>query len=150
MHYVVYDGTCNLCVNFVKILEDLDRGQRFRYVPMQETDTLAMLQVEPQACEMGMILIDGDRPERRWQGSDAAEEIGRLLPAGQGVVDAYRALPGLKWLGDRLYAQVRDHRYALFGQRASLYQSAHPVCTYGNCPPGQPSVGKAKANPDLA
>ena len=27
-----------------------------------------------------MILIDTNTPTRRWQGSDAAEEIGRLLP----------------------------------------------------------------------
>ncbi|MGF1498731.1 MAG: thiol-disulfide oxidoreductase DCC family protein [Elainellaceae cyanobacterium] len=138
MYYVIYDGTCNLCVSLVQILENLDQGRQFRYVPMQETDTLADLRVEPQDCELGMILIDADRPERRWQGSDAAEEISRLLPAGQGFVDAYRSLPGLKWLGDRLYTQVRDHRYTLFGQRSGLYQSAHPVCRGDSCSPERP------------
>jgi predicted DCC family thiol-disulfide oxidoreductase YuxK len=69
---------------------------------------------------MGMILIDGNTPERRWQGSDAAEEIGRILPGGEVFVAAYRAMPGMKWMGDRVYEQVRDNRYTLFGKRRRL------------------------------
>jgi predicted DCC family thiol-disulfide oxidoreductase YuxK len=80
---------------------------------------------------MGMILIDGNTPEKRWQGSDAAEEIGRLLPMGGVFVDAYQALPGVKKLGDRIYAQVRDNRYSLFGKRATTYTSS--FCSDGNC-----------------
>jgi len=76
---------------------------------------------------MGMILIDADAPEKRWQGSDAAEEIGRLLPVGNGFVEAYRALPGVKWVGDRIYEQVRDNRYIIFGKRATTYQSGYPI-----------------------
>jgi predicted DCC family thiol-disulfide oxidoreductase YuxK len=77
-----------------------------------------------------MILIDANEPQRRWQGSDAAEEIGRLLPLGSIFVDAYRALPGAKWVGDRIYAQIRDNRYTLFGKRSCTYQS-----TYNNISP---------------
>jgi predicted DCC family thiol-disulfide oxidoreductase YuxK len=84
---------------------------------------------------MGMILIDAHSPKRRWQGSDAAEEIGRLLPVSDVFVSAYRAMPGMKWLGDRVYEQVRDNRYTLFGKRSSTYKSAYPVgCTAApNC-----------------
>jgi len=32
-------------------------------------------------CELGMILIDADSPERRWQGSAAAEEIWAVAAA---------------------------------------------------------------------
>ena len=70
-----------------------------------------------------MILIDGNAPEKRWQGSDAAEEIGRLLPGGNGFVAFYRALPGMKWMGDRFYEQIRDNRYTLFGKRDENYHS---------------------------
>jgi predicted DCC family thiol-disulfide oxidoreductase YuxK len=133
MHYVIYDGNCNLCVNLVKSLESIDRGQRFRYVPMQDEPTLKSLDVTPQDCEMGMIVINADNPAERWQGSDAAEEIGRLLPSGSAVVAAYRALPGVKWMGDRLYAQVRDNRYALFGKRDHIYQPTYPLCETDAC-----------------
>ncbi len=133
MYHVIYDGNCNLCVTLVKWLEQIDRGSRFRYVPMQDQKMLDRWQITSQDCELGMILIDADAPERRWQGSAAAEEIGRLLPIGAGFVELYRSLPGVKWTGDRLYEQVRDNRYTLFGQRDTTYHSNYPLCHEGQC-----------------
>ncbi|NDJ19855.1 thiol-disulfide oxidoreductase DCC family protein [Myxacorys almedinensis] len=132
---VIYDGQCNLCSNLVQLLEKLDQGERFQYVSMQDEVGLAEFGVTSQDCEMGIILIDNTRPSRRWQGSDAVEEIGQLLPVGNVFVAAYRNLPGVKWMGDRVYEQVRDNRYALFGKRATTYQSAYPR----SCPPCNPS-----------
>lgn len=126
-YHVIYDGNCNLCVTLVQVLENLDKGQLFDYSPMQDEETLMKFEVTPQDCEMGMILIDANAPERRWQGSDAAEEIGRLLPVGDVFVSAYRAMPGMKWMGDRVYEQVRDNRYSWFGKRVNTYKSAYPV-----------------------
>jgi predicted DCC family thiol-disulfide oxidoreductase YuxK len=130
-YYVIYDGNCNLCVTLVQILETLDKGQLFRYVSMQDEQTLARWGITAQDCELGMILIDANAPERRWQGSAAAEEIGRLLPLGSVFVETYRALPGVKWVGDQLYEQIRDNRYTLFGKRSSTYQSGY--CVDSNC-----------------
>lgn len=126
-YHVIYDGNCNLCVTLVQILENLDRGQLFDYTSMQDETALQEFGVTPQDCEMGMILIDASSPERRWQGSDAAEEIGQLLPAGHIFVSAYRAMPGMKLMGDRIYEQVRDNRYSWFGKRSSTYTSAYPI-----------------------
>lgn len=125
-YYVIYDGNCNLCTTLVQLLENLDRGQQFRYMPMQ-AESLQQWGITPQDCELGMILIDADAPLRRWQGSAAAEEIGRLLPMGEVFVNAYRSLPGLKWIGDRAYEQIRDNRYTLFGKRSTTYQTAYSV-----------------------
>jgi predicted DCC family thiol-disulfide oxidoreductase YuxK len=133
MYHVIYDGNCNLCVNLVKVLEQLDRGERFLYAPMQDQQMLDRYGITPQDCELGMLLIQAEDPTQRWQGSDAAEEIGRLLPAGQPFVAAYRAMPGAKWLGDRFYEQIRDNRYSLFGKRESLYEPTYPACDRGNC-----------------
>lgn len=124
---VIYDGNCNLCVTLVQLLESLDKGELFEYIPMQDEQALSNFGVTSQDCEMGMILIDANSPQRRWQGSDAAEEIGRLLPAGDVFISAYRAMPGVKWMGDRVYEQLRDNRYSLFGKRSSTYKSAYPV-----------------------
>ncbi|MCC5659552.1 DCC1-like thiol-disulfide oxidoreductase family protein [Nostoc sp. XA010] len=132
-YYVIYDGNCNLCVTLVRSLETLDQGKLFRYSPMQDEQTLLRWGITAQDCEQGMILIDGNEPQRRWQGSNAAEEIGRLLPAGSIFVDAYRALPGMKWAGDRFYEQIRDNRYTIFGKRSNTYQSAY--CVDGSCKP---------------
>ncbi len=125
-YYVIYDGNCNLCTTLVQLLEGLDKGQIFHYAPMQDVETLRRWGVTPQDCELGMILIDAESP-RRWQGSAAAEEIGRLLPLGDVFVTAYRALPGLKWAGDRAYEQIRDNRYSWFGKRSSTYNTAYAV-----------------------
>jgi predicted DCC family thiol-disulfide oxidoreductase YuxK len=133
MYQVIYDGNCNLCVNLVRLLENLDRGEQFVYAPMQDSLTLDQFGITPEDCQLGMILLNLNAPEQRWQGSDAAEEIGRLLPMGKIFVDAYRLLPGTKWIGDRFYEQIRDHRYALFGQRSTTYQSAYPACPSDRC-----------------
>ncbi|HEY9810787.1 MAG TPA: DCC1-like thiol-disulfide oxidoreductase family protein [Halomicronema sp.] len=125
LYHVIYDGNCNLCVTLVQLLENLDKGQQFNYISMQDQTNLKQLEITPADCELGMILIDAKTPTRRWQGSNAAEEIGRLLPAGEIFVSAYRALPGLKWAGDRFYEQIRDNRYTLFGKRNSTYESVY-------------------------
>jgi predicted DCC family thiol-disulfide oxidoreductase YuxK len=117
IYYVIYDGNCNLCVTLVQLLETLDQGKLFRYVPMQDEERLSQWKITTTDCQQGMILIDGNATQRRWQGSNAAEEIGRLLPLGSVFVEAYRALPGMKWAGDRFYEQIRDNRYTLFGKR---------------------------------
>ncbi len=134
MYAVIYDGNCNLCVTLVQLLEKLDKGAQFSYVPMQAD--LSRFAVSAADCELGMLLIaldkEGNATEQRWQGSDAAEEIGRLLPMGAVFVQAYRTLPGLKPAGDKSYEFIRDNRYQLFGQRNATYQSAY-ACADGSC-----------------
>lgn len=133
-YYVIYDGNCNLCVTLVQQLAKIDGGKLFGYAPMQDEALLSEFGITAKDCEMGMILIDGEQTDRRWQGSDAAEEIAKLLPAGSSLVDAYRSIPGMKWMGDRVYAQIRDNRYQLFGKRATTYHSPYPIgCASGSC-----------------
>ena len=133
-YYVIYDGNCNLCVSLVQVLEKLDRGKLFVYTPMQDEQTLSKLQITPNDCEKGMILINSSQPQQRWQGSNAAEEIGRLLPTGELFVNVYRNLPNLKNMGDNFYAYIRDNRYSLFGRRKEIYQSNYSFnCSDGNC-----------------
>ena len=130
-YYVVYDGNCNLCVTFVQQLEQIDsvqqklrqRGKLFQYIPMQDKQTLAEFSVTEADCQQGMMLIDAAELTQRWQGSEAAEEIGKLLPGVDIAIDWYRWIPGLKWLGDRGYIQIRDNRYNWFGKRDLTYFS---------------------------
>ncbi|MGF1459049.1 MAG: thiol-disulfide oxidoreductase DCC family protein [Leptolyngbyaceae cyanobacterium] len=133
MYAVIYDGSCNLCVTLVRLLEQLDQGRQFQYVPMQDETTLDRWAITSQDCEAGVILLDRQNPQRRWQGSNAAEEIGRLLPLGSFFVQAYRALPGAKSTGDQFYRFIRDHRYRLFGERSTLYESEYPGCVNDQC-----------------
>lgn len=125
-YHVIYDGNCNLCTTFTQLLEQFDRGQLFDYIPMQDEVTLQQFGITSSDCEMGMLVVDGNNSARRWQGSEAAEEIVRLLPMGEVFINAYRLLPGIKWVGDRTYEQIRDNRYSWFGKRNTTYYSAHP------------------------
>lgn len=120
-YHIIYDGNCNLCVTFTQLLQEFDHTGQFSYTPMQEQSVLAHWGITPQDCELGMILIKNNDPTQRWQGSDAAEEVARLLPLGDVFVEMYRAIPGVKTLGDRLYSQVRDNRYVWFGARSKTY-----------------------------
>ncbi len=136
-YYAIYDGNCNLCVTFVQQLEQLDRGKLFRYIPMQDKETLATFNVSEDDCQQGMMLINADKPTQRWQGSAAAEAIGKLLPGVNLAIDLYRWIPGLKWLGDRGYLQIRDNRYQWFGKRDRTYLSEYRFesCREGTCLP---------------
>ena len=116
-YHVIFDGKCNLCTNFAQILKQFDRDKIFAYIAMQNVPKLAEFGITPEDCQAGMILIDASQPEKRWQGSEAAEKIASLLPMGELFVNAYRAIPGMKWLGDRSYEQIRDNRYEWFGER---------------------------------
>ena len=132
-YHVIYDGNCNLCVTFTQLLEKFDQGKIFDYTPMQDQATLQGFNITPNDCQLGMILIEAQNPSKRWQGSDAAEEIARLLPMGDVLIATYRSLPGMKWLGDRTYEQIRDNRYDWFGKRPSTYHSPHPFgCNLNN------------------
>ncbi|MGD2181667.1 thiol-disulfide oxidoreductase DCC family protein [Lusitaniella coriacea] len=124
---VIYDGNCNLCVTFTQLLQQFDGGKQFVYIPMQDSETLQQWGITPQDCEMGMILLNNQTPPKKWQGSDAAEEIARLLPMGQLFIDTYRAIPGMKWMGDRAYEQIRDNRYNWFGRRFSTYHAPYSI-----------------------
>lgn len=136
-YYVIYDGNCNLCVTFVQQLEQIDRGKLFRYIPMQDRETLAKFGVTAADCQQGMMLITANAPNQRWQGSEAAEAIGKLLPGVDLAIDLYRWIPGLKWLGDRGYLQLRDNRYNWFGKRDRTYLSTYRFegCQEGTCSP---------------
>ena len=125
-YHVIYDGNCNLCVTFTKLLAQFDEGQIFDYTPMQNEAVLKQFNVTAEDCEMGMILIDSKQPMKRWQGSNAVEEIARLLPLGDALIAAYRSIPGMKWMGDRTYEQVRDNRYSWFGKTDSTYYADYP------------------------
>lgn len=127
---IIYDGNCNLCVSWVRLLEKIDRGNLFLYGPMQDRSILDQYGLTPEILAQGMILIDLENPDRCWQGSTAIEEVARHLPNGEFLIALYRQATPLKWLGDRTYAQIRDHRYQLFGSRTKTFVSTYaPPCS---------------------
>ncbi|MFP4254106.1 MAG: thiol-disulfide oxidoreductase DCC family protein [Halothece sp.] len=126
-YHIIYDGNCNLCVSLVQQMEKLDQGQQFDYIPMQDQATLNRFGITEKDCELGMILIDAQNPNLRWQGSNAAEEIARKIPLVEGLIALYQQVPPLKSIGDRAYSEIRDNRYQWFGKRDQTYHSPYPI-----------------------
>lgn len=124
-YQLIYDGNCNLCVTFTKLLESFERGEIFNYIPMQNTEFLTSWGVTTADCEQGMMVLSVDQ---KWQGSEAVEKIVELLPNGALFLNAYRAVPALKQLGDTSYLKVRDNRYQWFGSTDSTYYSPNCQC----------------------
>ncbi|MEN9216317.1 MAG: DCC1-like thiol-disulfide oxidoreductase family protein [Gloeomargarita sp. HHBFW_bins_162] len=123
-YLLIYDGLCNLCATCVQAVSNLDQGHLFTYLPMQDEAALAEWGITPDTCAQGMIVIDQTQPAHRWQGSEAVEQMARLIPGIAPLVDWYRGMTALKSLGDSCYAQIRDHRYEWFGQREQVYRVA--------------------------
>lgn len=121
-YLIIYDGRCQLCSGWVAALYKLEGGRWLSYLPMQDEAALAQWGITPVTCQQGVILIDQNRPERRWQGTAALEQLASLLPGVAPVVAAYQRLPGLKAIGDACYVQIRDHRYEWFGERSEVYR----------------------------
>ena len=140
VYYVIYDSNCNLCVTFTDLLVQFDQGQHFRYIPMKDEVTLTHLGIAPETCEQGVILMAENDWSQFWQGTAAIEEIINILPWGEAFIQAYRLLPGAKWLGDQTYEQVRDHRYQWFGCRRTPHQTPFPATPVGQ--PNQPLESK--------
>jgi predicted DCC family thiol-disulfide oxidoreductase YuxK len=134
MVLIIYDGDCNLCTGWVQFLERSDRGRRFAFAPMQDEATLSPYGIAIADCALGVLALDLTTGQR-WQGTAAIAEIGRQLPPLARLVWLYQQGPGLRELGDRLYAFVRDRRYQLFGRRATTYVSPYSVgcAAEGSC-----------------
>jgi predicted DCC family thiol-disulfide oxidoreductase YuxK len=133
-YLVIYDGDCNLCAGLVQLLERLDQGRTFAYSPMQNAEILARFQLAIADMVLGVMLIDLNCPSIRWQGSSAIEEIAKLLPNAAPFVHLYLQIKPIKWLGDRTYEQIRNHRYALFGKRSHTFVSEFaPICAGDRC-----------------
>lgn len=122
---VIYDGNCNLCTTFVKLMEQVEGGKLFRYVPLQREEALRSLGIDPLEMAQGVVLLEG---EGKYQGMAAIERISQLLPGFSFLVELYHQIPGVKALVTSGYAWVRDHRYQLFGQ-CPTYESQYPFCS---------------------
>ena len=123
-YLVIYDGNCNLCSTLVQQLERWEKGQIFRYAPMQDQATLQRYSLTQEDCDRGMIVINLKNSKERWQGANAAEKIALLLPPARPFIQLYQSIPGLKAFGDAAYGQIRDHRYDWFGKRSKTYWSS--------------------------
>ena len=108
-YYLIHDPNCPTCGPFIQLLQSLDRGRLFICISLEDSERLRDFQLTAEdAKQKGLILIDADETFRRWYGSEAIEEIITVFPMGYLLISTYRAMPGAKPIGDRVYVTLKD------------------------------------------
>ncbi len=111
---MIYDGLCGLCISSMRAVRRLDWLKRIDYVDAQDwgrvVEQLSSLSVRlDQEAVLGLIhVVTPD--ERVHVGFAGVRALVRELPL---LVWLYPllGLPGVRWLGPRVYAWIAANRY---------------------------------------
>ncbi len=124
---VIYDGLCGLCTSSVRTLRRLDWLGRLEYLDAQEWEAVHARypQLDAGAVLGAIHVIPPDG--RVLVGYAGVRHLVRHLPL---VAWLYPLLflPGITWLGPRVYRWVASHRH-LFNRIFGF----PPVCEGGTC-----------------
>jgi len=110
---VLYDGLCPLCRKSVAILKRLDWLKRLSYRDARDTEHLpeSAVPLEPGRLLEEMHLVTPDR-RRVHTGFRAFRWMAGHLPL-LWLLWPWLFLPGIPWLGRKLYRWIAKHRYHL-------------------------------------
>jgi len=124
---ILYDGLCALCIQSVRIIKRLDWRHAFVYTDVQDWVTVHARypQIDHAAAIGAMHIV---RPDGNvYAGYPGVRQIIRQLPL---VFWMYPLLylPGISWLGPKVYGWVAEHRYQL-----NRYIGGPIACENGTC-----------------
>lgn len=110
---LLFDGTCPLCINSVRLLKALDWLGRVHYQNARDLDRLPPCDepLVPKRLLEEMHLVPPDR-KSALAGFRAFRWLAWRLPLGV-LVAPLLYLPGVLWLGNRIYLLVAKNRYNL-------------------------------------
>jgi predicted DCC family thiol-disulfide oxidoreductase YuxK len=110
---VLYDGSCPLCKRSVGILKRLDWLKRLSYQDARDVEHLpeASVPLEPERLLQEMHVVTPNR-RRAYAGFRAFRWMAGRLPIFW-VLWPLLFIPGVPWIGQRLYRWVAKHRYHL-------------------------------------
>jgi predicted DCC family thiol-disulfide oxidoreductase YuxK len=111
---IFFDGVCNLCNWFVRVLIRIDKKKLLRYSNLQSDYAKSIETIKPFISEPfeSVIFYNGDTIYLK---SDAVIEIAKLLPVPWNYFGIVRFIP--KRLRDLLYVIVSHNRYRLCGRK---------------------------------
>ncbi len=110
---VLYDGLCPLCQRSVRILKRLDWLHRLHYQDCRDTANLpkSAVPLDPAKLLEEMHLVTPDH-KRVYAGFAAFRWMAWRMPATWGIASLLY-LPGVPWVGRKLYFWVAKNRYNL-------------------------------------
>jgi len=108
---VLYDGGCAFCQKSVSILKRLDWSRRLDYSDARDVEHLpeSTVPLEPARLLQEMHLLTPGR-DKAYAGFRAFRWIAGRLPLLRPLWPLL-FVPGIPWLGQRLYRWVARHRY---------------------------------------
>lgn len=110
---LLYDGQCPLCTNSVRILKAFDWLGRVHYQDARDLGRLppSAVPLDPKRLLEEMHLVTPDRAEAH-AGFRAFRWLAWRLPLAS-LVAPLLYLPGVLWLGNRVYLLVARNRFNL-------------------------------------
>jgi predicted DCC family thiol-disulfide oxidoreductase YuxK len=110
---VLYDGDCPLCQRSVAVVKKLDWLGRLAYGNAREDRNLppSAVPLDPQRLLEEMHLVTPDR-RHAYAGFRAFRWIAWRLPATW-LLAPFLYLPGVPWLGNRIYRWIAKNRFGL-------------------------------------
>ena len=123
---VLYDGMCPFCRRGVRILKRLDWLGRLRYQDARDTTHLpaGAVPLEPRRLLEEMHVVTPDR-KRAHAGYRAFRWMAWRLPPLWPVAPLMY-VPGMLWLGNRVYLWVARHRFDLVPCEGGVCQLHRP------------------------
>ena len=110
---VLFDGQCPMCRKSVEILQRLDWRNRLAYRDARDLEHLpeSAVSLDPEKLLQEMHVLTPDR-RRAYAGFRAVRWMAARLPL-LWAVWPLMFLPGVPWLGQRLYRWIARNRYHL-------------------------------------
>lgn len=106
---LVYDGDCNVCGRFVRLVERWDRRREVEIVPSQNSSIAARFPWIPSDAYAEAVQLIGPGG-RTSQGAQAIEDLLSILPKGWLIAWIFK-LPLVGRLADKLYRWFARNRY---------------------------------------
>jgi len=127
---VLYDGSCSLCRASVARVRPFDTRRRIEFLDLHDPCAQRRFpQIDRDIAMRWMQAVDARG--RVSSGVDAWARIGLLLP-GWNLLAWLLLVPGIRWLGAKIYAWIARNRY----------RWNRSLCADGTCSlhiPGTPS-----------
>ena len=108
---VVYDGDCKVCTRLSKVLAKWDGHRRLEVVSSQQPGVTARFPWIPTRAYVEALQLIA-RDGTTWQGSEAIEQLLRILPKGR-LISWIFSIPFARPLADRFYRWFARNRYKL-------------------------------------
>ncbi len=112
-YIILFDGICNLCNFGVDFVIKRDKEKLFRFVSLQSNEGKKLVTNYKIAQKTDSVILIKNNDA--FVESDAAIEIGNMLPAPWKWASAFRFIP--RKIRDMIYRWVARNRYRWFGKR---------------------------------